>query len=136
MASLEAQLQAGTREFTKIQAGQHFLLALLWRSLDAFEDQADSRCRVRQGCRAPSAIGRSKIGIRISSQGSLQLLLAFARLLCFGSAVAQRAPLQEFASLTPSNTIYKQVGPVLLKQDQDEAKANVEKRLQFIAGEM
>lgn len=43
---------------------------------------------------------------------------------------------QEFASLTPSNTIYKQVGPVLLKQDQSEAKANVEKRLEFIAGEM
>jgi prefoldin beta subunit len=43
---------------------------------------------------------------------------------------------QEFATLLPTNTIYKQVGPVLLKQDQAEAKANVEKRLEFIAGEM
>lgn len=43
---------------------------------------------------------------------------------------------QEFASLSPENTIYKQVGPVLLKQDQDEAKANVDKRLEFINSEM
>lgn len=43
---------------------------------------------------------------------------------------------QEFAALSPSNQIYKLVGPVLLKQDQVEAKANVDKRLEYIAGEM
>ena len=43
---------------------------------------------------------------------------------------------QEFATLTPNNVVYKLVGPVLVKQDQAEAKNNVDKRLEFIRGEM
>ncbi|KAG8809319.1 hypothetical protein FRB91_003165 [Serendipita sp. 411] len=43
---------------------------------------------------------------------------------------------KEFATLKPSNTIYKLVGPVLLPQDQSEAKSNVEKRLEFISSEL
>ena len=44
--------------------------------------------------------------------------------------------MQEFASLTPENTVYKLVGPVLVKQDQTEAKQNVDTRLDFIKSEM
>ncbi|CEL59077.1 Prefoldin subunit 6 OS=Mus musculus GN=Pfdn6 PE=2 SV=1 [Rhizoctonia solani AG-1 IB] len=43
---------------------------------------------------------------------------------------------KEFANLKPHNTIYKMVGPVLVKQDQEEAKSNVDKRLEFIRGEI
>jgi chaperonin cofactor prefoldin len=43
---------------------------------------------------------------------------------------------QEFTTLTPNNVVYKLVGPVLVKQDQAEAKSNVDKRLEFIRGEM
>jgi len=43
---------------------------------------------------------------------------------------------KEFVSLTPQNTIYKLVGPVLVQQDSAEAKSNVEKRLDFINGEI
>lgn len=43
---------------------------------------------------------------------------------------------QEFASLAPENQVYKLIGPILMKQDQDEAKHNVEKRLEWIEGEM
>ena len=43
---------------------------------------------------------------------------------------------QEFASLTPNNTVYKLVGPVLVPQDQAEAKGNVDKRLDFIRSDM
>ncbi|KAH9952636.1 prefoldin subunit 6 [Russula dissimulans] len=43
---------------------------------------------------------------------------------------------KEFATLTPNNVVFKLVGPVLIKQDQVEAKANVDKRLEFIRGEM
>ncbi|KAI0063991.1 Prefoldin beta-like protein [Artomyces pyxidatus] len=43
---------------------------------------------------------------------------------------------KEFASLTPNNTIFKLVGPVLVKQDQTEAKNNVNTRLDFIQGEI
>eukprot|EP00286_Rhodomonas_abbreviata_P008268 CAMPEP_0181319002 /NCGR_PEP_ID=MMETSP1101-20121128/17323_1 /TAXON_ID=46948 /ORGANISM="Rhodomonas abbreviata, Strain Caron Lab Isolate" /LENGTH=124 /DNA_ID=CAMNT_0023426541 /DNA_START=70 /DNA_END=444 /DNA_ORIENTATION=+ len=35
-----------------------------------------------------------------------------------------------------SAKVYKLVGPVLLNQDLDEAKSNVEKRLQYIGDEM
>jgi prefoldin beta subunit len=38
--------------------------------------------------------------------------------------------------LTPNNVVFKLVGPVLVKQDQVEAKSNVDKRLEFIGGEM
>lgn len=35
-----------------------------------------------------------------------------------------------------TNTVYKLIGPVLVKQDLDEAKATVTKRLEYISGEM
>lgn len=43
---------------------------------------------------------------------------------------------KEFDQLRPSNAVYKLVGPVLVKQDQAEAKANVAKRLEFIRSEI
>jgi len=43
---------------------------------------------------------------------------------------------KEFATLTPNNVVFKLVGPVLIKQDQPEAKANIDKRLEFIRGEI
>jgi len=43
---------------------------------------------------------------------------------------------KEFATLTPNNVVFKLVGPVLVKQDQAEAKSNVDKRLEFIRGEI
>ncbi|KAJ3734721.1 prefoldin subunit 6 [Lentinula guzmanii] len=43
---------------------------------------------------------------------------------------------KEFAVLTPKNIIYKQIGPVLVKQDQAEAKTTVDTRLNFIRGEI
>lgn len=43
---------------------------------------------------------------------------------------------QEFAQLTSGNTVYKLIGPVLVKQDQAEAKSNVNTRLDFIRSEM
>ncbi|KAJ7487473.1 Prefoldin [Mycena galericulata] len=43
---------------------------------------------------------------------------------------------KEFAQLAPGDIVYKQIGPVLVKQDQAEAKSNVETRLEFITGEI
>lgn len=40
---------------------------------------------------------------------------------------------QEFDILEDDGTVYKLVGPVLVKQDLMEAKANVEKRIEFIS---
>ncbi|CAK9786658.1 Prefoldin [Cutaneotrichosporon oleaginosum] len=44
--------------------------------------------------------------------------------------------LKEFAALKPHNTVYKLIGPGLVQQDHAEAKANVEKRLEFIKSEI
>ncbi|KAI0070098.1 Prefoldin beta-like protein [Panus rudis PR-1116 ss-1] len=43
---------------------------------------------------------------------------------------------QEFEKLTPNNTVYKLIGPVLVQQDQEEAKGNVNTRLDFIQSEI
>lgn len=43
---------------------------------------------------------------------------------------------KEFNRLKQDNQVYKLIGPVLVKQDQVEAKTNVDKRIEFIKGEM
>lgn len=43
---------------------------------------------------------------------------------------------QELDLLESSSTVYKLIGPVLVKQDLDEAKATVGKRLEYITGEL
>ncbi|XP_069027741.1 prefoldin subunit 6 [Embiotoca jacksoni] len=43
---------------------------------------------------------------------------------------------EELDLLDSSNTVYKLIGPVLVKQDADEAKATVAKRLEYINGEI
>jgi prefoldin beta subunit len=43
--------------------------------------------------------------------------------------------LQEMGFLKPDDTVYKQIGPVLLKQSLEESKDTVKKRLEFINGE-
>jgi prefoldin beta subunit len=45
-------------------------------------------------------------------------------------------PHQEFANLTEDNTVYKLLGPVLVEQDQAEARSTVDTRLDFIRSEM
>ncbi|KAM7389419.1 hypothetical protein PAMP_023400 [Pampus punctatissimus] len=43
---------------------------------------------------------------------------------------------EELDLLSSTNTVYKLIGPVLVKQDLDEAKATVTKRLEYINGEI
>ncbi|KAG5851968.1 prefoldin subunit 6 [Anguilla rostrata] len=43
---------------------------------------------------------------------------------------------EELDLLDSENTVYKLIGPVLVKQDLDEAKATVSKRLEYINGEI
>ncbi|XP_068182094.1 prefoldin subunit 6 [Antennarius striatus] len=43
---------------------------------------------------------------------------------------------EELDLLDNSNTVYKLIGPVLVKQDLDEAKVTVTKRLEYINGEI
>jgi prefoldin beta subunit len=51
-------------------------------------------------------------------------------------AVCVCAPLQEFEELEEGSDVYKLVGPILVKQSVDEAKVDVERRLEFINSEM
>ncbi|XP_076594535.1 prefoldin subunit 6 [Chaetodon auriga] len=43
---------------------------------------------------------------------------------------------EELDLLDSTNTVYKLIGPVLVKQDLEEAKATVTKRLEYINGEI
>eukprot|EP00747_Dinoflagellata_sp_TGD_P195929 gnl/TRDRNA2_/TRDRNA2_65340_c0_seq1.p1 gnl/TRDRNA2_/TRDRNA2_65340_c0~~gnl/TRDRNA2_/TRDRNA2_65340_c0_seq1.p1 ORF type:complete len:131 (+),score=57.30 gnl/TRDRNA2_/TRDRNA2_65340_c0_seq1:92-484(+) len=43
---------------------------------------------------------------------------------------------EEFNSIEEDAKVYKLVGPVLVKQSIDDAKNNVEKRLEYISGEL
>ncbi|BGO90494.1 hypothetical protein NBRC10512_006728 [Rhodotorula toruloides] len=43
---------------------------------------------------------------------------------------------KELAALTLKNNVFKLVGPILMKQEPDEAKQNVDKRLEWIGGEI
>jgi prefoldin beta subunit len=43
---------------------------------------------------------------------------------------------KEFSTLSATSQIYKAVGPVLLKQDQAEAKATVDGRIEYIEKEI
>jgi prefoldin beta subunit len=45
-------------------------------------------------------------------------------------------PPQEFSNLMEEETIYKLIGPVLLKQERSDAESTVNGRLQFIEKEM
>ena len=43
---------------------------------------------------------------------------------------------QQFSSLSDDTKVYRMIGPVLLKQDNSEAKSTVDSRLKYIEGEM
>jgi len=43
---------------------------------------------------------------------------------------------KELAQLTPESEVYKLVGPVLIKQDQQDARTNVNQRLELIQGDI
>ncbi|KAJ3090151.1 hypothetical protein HK100_007532, partial [Physocladia obscura] len=42
---------------------------------------------------------------------------------------------KEFDAIKDDATVYKLIGPVLVKQDRPEATANVSKRIEYITGE-
>ena len=42
----------------------------------------------------------------------------------------------EFNFVEESDTVYKLIGPILVKQEISEAKLNIDKRLEFINKEM
>lgn len=44
--------------------------------------------------------------------------------------------MQELDLMKGDNAVYKLIGPVLVKQDLDEAKQNVTKRMDYIKGEL
>ncbi len=47
-----------------------------------------------------------------------------------------RAPSQEFDHINEEAAIYKKIGVVLVKQDQEDAKGNIKRRLEMIQGQL
>ena len=76
---------------------------------------------------------RTRLDAQLSENETVKKVCLFSLPSCLAHSSML---LQEFANLTPNNTIFKLIGPVLVPQDQTEARANVETRLDFIRGEM
>lgn len=67
-------------------------------------------------------------------QGDLQKLQQDLQTV-LGQQAENDMVLEELRLLDPDDTVYKQVGPVMLQHNVEEAKDTVQKRLEFIAGE-
>ncbi|XP_053681164.1 probable prefoldin subunit 6 [Anopheles nili] len=53
-----------------------------------------------------------------------------------GQYFESKSILEELQMLKPTNTVYKLYGPVLVKQDVEESKQNVGKRIEYITKEL
>ncbi|XP_049292626.1 probable prefoldin subunit 6 [Anopheles funestus] len=53
-----------------------------------------------------------------------------------GQYFENKSILEELQMLKPTNTVYKLYGPVLVKQDLEESKQNVGKRIEYISKEL
>jgi Prefoldin subunit len=90
-------------------------------------------CRTLFGCGSPSTSRCSVVGKRFCSKGATTIIT---------NSISPDVDLkmhpghQEFNKLKPENTVYKLIGPVLVPQEQAEAKVNVAKRLDYIKGDM
>ncbi|SCV67710.1 BQ2448_5321 [Microbotryum intermedium] len=123
MGSLEAQYQAGASEYSKLQAGQ------LPPQVHALAYDNSGRAVYTRFADIPAWVPNT------TPFSDYSKAVAHRQRLDAQQSESQ-AVQKEFAALTPDNAVYKLVGPVLLKQDPTEAKANVEKRLQFINSEI
>jgi hypothetical protein len=80
----------------------------------------------------PDSVAREPTGTPRTWRGSAATVAAAA-------AAAQMRLQQvklELDNLEDGNAVYKLIGPVLLKQDIDDAQQNVDKRIDFIKAEM
>ena len=53
-----------------------------------------------------------------------------------GDSLVPRLVQEEIGRLEDGADVYKLIGPVLMSQDLEEARQNVDKRIEFIRGEM
>jgi hypothetical protein len=139
--SLEAQLTIATKAYQKLQTGTAQLSARVLSSPSHLVLPTDYAGAVEGRQRLDAQLSENESVMKVRSSGPLGAACpappvrastnSHPSLLSF----ALHAP-QEFAQLTPENKVYKLLGPVLLLQEQDEAKVNVSKRLEFIRSEM
>ena len=101
-------------------------------SLEAKLQQASVEYQRLQADLSKAVEARQRLDAQLS-ENELVKKVALVRTV---ERIALTQHFQEFDQLTPGNAIYKLIGPVLVKQDQVEAKSNVETRLDFIRSEM
>ena len=111
MASLEERLKAATADYQKLQM--------------------DLSNAVEGRQRLDAQLSENEMVKKVSNSRFLTLSLLIWNRCSFALSFDQ-----EFATLKSENEVYKLIGPVLVKQDQAEAKSNVDKRLGFIKSEM
>ncbi|KAK4699539.1 prefoldin beta subunit, partial [Phenoliferia sp. Uapishka_3] len=110
ISSLEAQLNEGTKVYQKLQQGTALPLI------------------------PPSS--RSSISLTLKQRNADFTNAVESRQRLDAQKAENEAVKKEFATLLPTNQVYKLVGPVLLKQEQGEAKSNVDNRLELIGSEI
>lgn len=59
----------------------------------------------------------------------------FCKILMFVVCIIYRS-FQELDVIEPDGNVYKLIGPVLVKQDLEEAKQTVKKRIEYISAEL
>ena len=87
-----------------------------------------------QGEMAKLAGSRQQFIQQVNENGMVKQVRVVARL--YQSSLAQSPIPQELDLLDADGNVFKLIGPVLVKQDLEDAKSNVEKRLEFIKKEL
>ncbi|GAA5837149.1 hypothetical protein JCM11251_005268 [Rhodosporidiobolus azoricus] len=121
MASLEAKLQTATGIFTKLQNGESLSLPLSLTSipLTLFRPRLSRFALHRSPLRCADYARAVENRQRLDAQKT-----------------ENEGVKKELSALAPTERVFKLVGPVMLKQEQAEARSNVDKRLEWIGGEI
>ncbi|WVZ77153.1 hypothetical protein U9M48_025051 [Paspalum notatum var. saurae] len=85
-------------------------------------------------------VGENELVLKARAPAALPLLSSPELEVCWfrreSSLHLTRGCLQELELLSDGANVYKLIGPVLVKQDLAEAKANVKKRIEYISAEL
>lgn len=125
MADVQAKLQVLSEEFTKLQQG-------LVSPVTTPESQP-----ILTGSLELQETVQSRQKLEAQKQENLGVQKVGSVLRLFSVVIASTDTLyKELSKLKDDETIYKLIGPVLLKQERVEAESTVKGRLDFIEKEM
>jgi prefoldin beta subunit len=120
MSEAQKKLQELSESYQSLQAGRE-------ANLPPRKQFTDYQRRARNCRRVPPEAGIAAAGEHDRQEGAIYSLKVW---------IGAKTTVQEFDILDDEANIYKQIGPVLLKQDKTEALMSVNGRLEFIEKEI